>query len=144
MTKDTTSARRIDLEVWYDSWCPMCSGIKARLEKLDWLHALHFRSIRDHNALMQSPLKDVSPTLLEQRMYIRNMSTGTIRSGIEAIESISSVVPLLWPLWPTIVVSRMFGLGQRLYDYIASRRLIVPTGACAEGSCEWKPPSSDS
>lgn len=127
------------LEVWYDGWCPMCSGIKQRLEKLDWLHKLQFRSIRDQDALLQSKLQHVPLLVLEQRMHVQYRSNGRVRSGIEAIESIASYIPLLWITWPFIFMSRKVGLGQRLYDYIAARRIIVPTGACTDDSCEWKP-----
>ncbi|WP_211194419.1 hypothetical protein, partial [Pyxidicoccus fallax] len=32
----------------------------------------------------------------------------------------------LWPLLPLLWLARASGQGQRLYDFLASRRLIVP------------------
>ncbi|MDK8180013.1 DUF393 domain-containing protein [Paenibacillus sp. UMB4589-SE434] len=135
--------KRIHLEVWYDSWCPLCTGIRKRLIAIDSFRVLQFQSIRDEIAVSQSSVKHIPLPELEQRMHVREVQSNRLYSGIDAVIVISKVIPLLWIFWPLLVISRWIGLGERMYDFIASRRIIVPAGACQDQQCDWRPPASN-
>lgn len=120
------------LEIYYDGWCPVCTAAAARLRRLDWLGRLSFHSIRDEAAVQAS---GIPPAELERRMYARNPATGATAGGIDAIAAIAARLPLLMPLWPFVRLSGLIGVGQPLYDWMASRRTIVPVGHCTDGAC---------
>lgn len=125
--------KRRMLEVYYDSWCPLCTGIRSRLERWDWLHVLRFYSIRDQHVTEWIP---VSMDNLMDSMHARESSSGRILSGIEAVHALSMRVPILMPISPFIWLSMKLGIGGKLYRYIASRRTIVPAGQCNSNGCE--------
>lgn len=120
------------LEIYYDGWCPVCTATARRLGRLDWLGRLTFRSIRDEAAVRAS---GIAPAELERRMYARSPVTGKTAGGIDAIAAIAARLPLLMPLWPLLRLSSLIGVGQRVYDWVASRRTIVPIGHCVNGAC---------
>lgn len=117
------------LEVYYDGWCPMCTAIALRMERLDWLGQLRFVSFRD--GLSPAAQVGLSPAALAERLHVR--VSGRVVAGIWAVAAIARRVPLLWPLWPFVVVSGWLGVGGWLYDWIARRRAIVP--ACGGDGC---------
>lgn len=121
------------LEVYYDGWCPLCTGIRKRLERWDWLHVLQFYSIRE---LQTSEQISVPMEQLVSTMHVREIRSGRIRSGIEAVFVLSVRVPILIPFSPFIWLSMKIGIGSKVYKYIASRRTIVPAGQCDHNSCE--------
>jgi len=52
-----------------------------------------------------------------------------------AVAAIAARVSLLMALWPALRLAAAAGFGQALYDAIASRRSVVPVGACDEAGC---------
>lgn len=122
---------RWQITVYYDGWCPLCTGSKRRIEQWDWLDLIRFVSIRDPGAAASI---GVDLALLEKRMYGRYPSGGTV-NGIGAIAAIALRVPAFLPLWPLLALSRLLGLGNWIYDQIAARRTIVPVGQCNEDAC---------
>lgn len=127
--------QRKQLEVYYDEWCPLCAAIRRRLERWDWLHALRFRSIRDGQTVSEMMSRGISPDALEARMHVRCAGSGKIDSGIAAVLRLCSRVPLLMILCPAIWATIKLGFGERMYDWIAARRMIVPAGGCLEDGC---------
>lgn len=121
------------LEVFFDGWCPLCRGVKQRLERLDWLHRLIFRSIREPGA---TEGLGVAAAELERRMYVRDMRTGRVAGGIWAVAAVAARVPTLMPLWPVVILSAWAGVGGWAYDFVAARRGIVPVGQCEDDTCE--------
>lgn len=121
------------LTVYYDGWCPLCTRIRQRLERLDWLGHLAFASIREAGLAERLGR---SPEALAARMHIQVERTGQIADGIEAVVAIASHLPLLWPLWPFAWLAAKLGFGQPLYDAIARRRTVLPVGGCDDGACE--------
>jgi predicted DCC family thiol-disulfide oxidoreductase YuxK len=118
--------------VYYDGWCPLCTAIRTRLERLDWLGRLRFVSIREPGVEQESgiPLER-----LAKRMAVRWPESGRTAEGIDAVAAIAARVPALILLWPFVKVASLTPAGQALYDYIASRRAIVPVGNCEDGAC---------
>ena len=72
---------------------------------------------------------------LEKEMHIRKPN-GQILRGYDAICSLFSRIPFLVWLWPFMKVLKFLGIGNIMYNFIASRRLIIPTGNCDENTCE--------
>lgn len=120
------------VEVFYDGWCPLCQGIKQRLERLDWLHHLEFTSFRDHAV---AEALGVPPEALAERMYARVRKTGQVVSGVDAFAAIAAHVPLLWPAFPLIWLAARIGIGAWLYEFVARRRTILPAGQCDLPGC---------
>lgn len=129
--------RQARLEVYYDGWCPLCTSTKERLERLDWRRAVTFRSLREPGVEGRT---GIPVDRLAHRMHALDRQTGRVSEGIYAVADLARHLPLLMPLWPLIRLSAALGLGQPLYDYIASRRAILPVGHCENGACPLKPP----
>ncbi|MBX6377975.1 MAG: DUF393 domain-containing protein [Clostridia bacterium] len=135
------------IEVYYDDRCPLCAAFRRRVEALDWLHLLRFRSSWDAGA---ARALDRSPDALAARLHTRCPATLTVRDGIEAVLDVCARVPLLMPLWPFLKLAALLGWGQSAYDFVAARRRILPAGACPtdRGSgrrprCQNRPAATD-
>jgi predicted DCC family thiol-disulfide oxidoreductase YuxK len=126
----TRSGQR--LTVYYDGWCPLCTSIRHRIERLDWLGQIAFVSMREPGV---PEALGVEAHRLAQRMHALHPRTGRVVDGMEAVAAIAARVPLLWPLWLPLRLSAWTGLGNALYDALARRRTIIPVGACEEGAC---------
>ncbi len=127
--------RAPSVTVYYDGWCPLCSGIQDRLLRMDWLGKLAFASMREPGV---AESLGVPAGRLAERMHVRvhrTDGTGQVVDGIQAVLAIAARIPLLWPLWPLIWLSAVTSLGGWLYDLIAARRTIIPVGACDENGC---------
>ncbi|MFC0187219.1 thiol-disulfide oxidoreductase DCC family protein [Fictibacillus aquaticus] len=123
---------RKNMTVFYDNWCPMCTGIKEKIEKLDWLHAIEFVGIREDQApeRIGVPLAD-----LEKKMYAIIQHNGQIVSGLSAFTAISLRIPVWMAFYPFLKLSSALGIGHKVYDYIAQNRSIVPVNKC-DTSCK--------
>lgn len=112
--------------VFYDGWCPFCRKSVETARKLDWFSLLTFVSFRDPGVIERYGL---SPEKVEQRLH--STADGRhFRDGIDGIIQMSSRLPLLWPLVPLMWIARRIGMGQKAYDFIASRRTVIPAGGC--------------
>lgn len=120
------------IEVYYDGFCPLCQGVKKRLERVDAFRLLHFKDFRTEDYSL--PL-GVSNLELAERMHVRNAGSGKLSVGVYAFAVISTRLPVFWFLVPFIYLSIALGLGQLCYDFIAKRRLIIPVGQCDENGC---------
>lgn len=121
------------LIVFYDSWCPVCSRTKNILMKIDWLERLDYASIRDLSVLDKYPL---DPRKVEKRMHTIWINEGKFENGIRSIISIAKQVPLLWLFVPFLYMSLYFGFGVKMYDWLASKRKVLPVGGCDGDICE--------
>ncbi|TVX93171.1 thiol-disulfide oxidoreductase DCC family protein [Paenibacillus agilis] len=127
--------RTAKLEVWYDSWCPLCQQIHKRLLKLDWFKSLQFVSIRAPELVATLEKYGVSMEQVEKELHVRWIASNSIQSGIHAVISITKVVPPLWPLYPVLALLARMGVGEKLYNWIAGGRMIIPVGHCTDGLC---------
>lgn len=129
---DTVSVIK-PIVVLYDGWCPFCIQSITKFKKLDWLDRIDFVSFRnDHIAANYN----LEISQLEKRMHSIVININKVESGIYSINRICKNLPLLWILVPLLKISTSIGLGQKLYDWIANRRTIFPTGACNDQTCE--------
>ncbi|ABS21926.1 thiol-disulfide oxidoreductase DCC family protein [Bacillus cytotoxicus] len=120
--------------VFYDSWCPMCTAITERTKKLDRKGRITFLSFREKEVVKKYQLSETLQHKMEQRLYV--WKADQWYDGIHSIYVIAKVVPSYWPIVPFIKLSVLLKFGNKVYDYIANNRKLVPVGHCREGICE--------
>ncbi|BAK18147.1 uncharacterized protein SSIL_3724 [Solibacillus silvestris StLB046] len=116
--------------VLYDGWCPFCIKSINRFKQLDWFKRIEFKSFREESIVNKY---HIEIDKLEKRIHSITKNN-YIEDGIHAINRICKNIPALWFLILFINFSILFGFGQKLYDWIADRRLLFPTG-CNGDSC---------
>jgi len=117
--------------VLYDGWCPLCIKSVNNLKRFDLFNSIEFLSFRDSKILKKY---NTDIQTLEKRMHSFN-SKGKANQGIDAFIQIIQRMPLLWILLPFLYIAKILGFGQHLYDYIASKRKIIPVGQCNDKEC---------
>ncbi|PFK33488.1 thioredoxin [Bacillus cereus] len=120
--------------VFYDSWCPMCTAVAERTKNFDKNGKMKFVSFRDKDVVEEYQLSEEIQEKMEQRLYI--LKNDKWYDGIGSIYILAKAVPLYWFTVPFIKVSILLGFGNKVYDYIADNRKLVPVGHCHEGVCE--------
>ncbi|MDR6225780.1 DCC1-like thiol-disulfide oxidoreductase family protein [Desmospora profundinema] len=139
LNRETTGNNRIStmaITVFYDGWCPFCTKSVKTASRLDWFGWIRFVSFREPGVVTQWGL---DPDRLEKRLH--STADGIrFQEGIDGIIQMTGRLPLLWPALPLLWLAKGMGFGQRLYDWIASRRTIIPTGGC-DDHCDLRPPS---
>jgi len=113
--------RRWRLEVFYDGWCPSC------VRSIDLLRSLGTGLVR-YRSFRTVPEIDQDRAA---RRILSRRSDGAIREGMDVLIQIAGRAPCLWPAVPPLVVGRVL-FGQRLYDAMARRRLVMVPGGCDE------------
>lgn len=119
--------------VLYDGWCAFCIQSIKSFQRLDFLKRIEFQSFRDENIVRKYKI-DINA--LENRIHSIKKSNGVVEDGIDSINRICKNTPLLWIVVPILSIFSAIGLGQKIYDWIASKRTIFPTGGCDSDSCE--------
>lgn len=117
--------------VYYDGDCKFCISTIRRLKKYDWFHLIVFINFRKAEVF-----GGIAKEELEKRMHSWNINKKeNIFNGVDSFIQISKRLIPLWVLLPLLYVSKWFGIGNLLYDYIASRRSVIPSGKCNNDSC---------
>ncbi|MGH2404494.1 MAG: DCC1-like thiol-disulfide oxidoreductase family protein [bacterium] len=116
---------RLGLKVFYDGWCPLCSRSIRWLAQLDVLSLMDFISFRENGVAERYSL-DVGRA--ERRIQSIG-PTARIREGMDALLQIAYRAVPVWPVVPLLLLARLVG-GQRAYDALATRRLVLVPGAC--------------
>ncbi|MCY9456844.1 DCC1-like thiol-disulfide oxidoreductase family protein, partial [Bacillus inaquosorum] len=122
----STTVQSFKITVFYDGWCPFCINSVNRLKRMDYFGLLDCLSFREEGVRDEYKL-DLNK--LEKRMHSKS-SKSSVKEGIFAFIQIATRLLPLWPILPVLYLGKLFGLGQRVYDYIASNRSIVPAGKC--------------
>ncbi|PEE41203.1 thiol-disulfide oxidoreductase DCC family protein [Bacillus pseudomycoides] len=120
--------------VFYDSRCPMCTVVAEHTKKLDKKDTMKFASFRDKDVVEEYQLSTELQEKMEQRLYI--LKNNKWYDGIGSVYVLAKAVPSYWFVVPFIKLSILLGFGNKVYDYIANRRKLVPVGHCREGVCE--------
>ena len=116
------------LTVLFDGNCPLCvSAIDRWVRRLDWLRIMRLQSFRDASAVLPGGVRYID---LERRMHTVS-ETGHIAAGFDAVTAIAARLPVAWILMPLLLALRVGGTGHRLYQWVADRRMIRCTSACA-------------
>lgn len=121
------------IDVYYDSWCPLCINVTNRIKSLDWLGLIELVSIRNEDKLKEI---NISPDELSKRMHAIKKKNNKVLVGIDAISAMVVRLPLLFPLWIILKFFTLIGVGHSVYDFIATRRKIVPVGKCKDDVCK--------
>ncbi len=123
--------------VFYDSWCPLCTKAKEKIEQYDTKKRITLLSFREREVFEKYNLGGQN---VENRIYARDEVSGKSFSGIHTVRQIARRIPKYKVFAPFIAISIYTGLGTIIYDYIASKRNIVPVGHCDEEGCpiHWK------
>lgn len=119
--------------IFYDGWCPMCQHIQLSLKRIDYFRLLTCVSFRMPQVMERYNL---DPEEVEKRMHSVLLSDGNTKQ--KGMDSVIQVCKRLLPFWmfvPFLILSNKLGIGGFLYDYIASRRQIVPAAHCNENAC---------
>ena len=118
--------------VLFDGGCPMCRRTVRQLRAVDSLGKLQFVDGTNAEA-RQHFAPGLSESALLVQMYVVD-PRGRRFAGYEAVLEISSVVPLLWPLWLVGRVPGIRSLGHLVYRTIAANR--IRRGRCTDDLCE--------
>jgi predicted DCC family thiol-disulfide oxidoreductase YuxK len=120
--------------VFYDGWCPFCTTAAERTKKADIQSEVTFVSFREAHVVESYA---VPPHLLKEMEVRLYAFDGTQwHNGIYALYELAKRVPYYWPFVLLLKLSIWTKTGQHVYDFIASRRTIVPVGHCADGVCK--------
>jgi predicted DCC family thiol-disulfide oxidoreductase YuxK len=114
--------RTFGLTVYYDGWCPACTRSVLWLDRLDLLSLVRFVSFRG--------LSSVDQRRAERRI-VSVEGRGRVREGMDVMLQIAARSPLLWVFVIPLLLIRLVA-GQRAYDVVASRRLILIPGPCGD------------
>lgn len=117
--------RRLELVVFFDGWCPLCTRSIRWLSRLDLLSLVQFVSFRESGIV---ELYGLDAERAARRIQSLGRG-GKIREGMDTMIAIAIRSVGLWPLVPVFLAGRLIA-GQRVYDAVASRRLILVPGAC--------------
>ncbi|HWS56086.1 MAG TPA: DCC1-like thiol-disulfide oxidoreductase family protein [Pyrinomonadaceae bacterium] len=118
--------------LFIDGFCPKCRAVGRALGKMDRRGALRVSSFRHGD---EYAAHGITAEALERRMHVVDLTTGEVRAGFAAARALASLILYLYPLRPLLAALDLAGLGERLYDALASRRLIVPDPALCGASC---------
>lgn len=110
--------------VFIDGHCRHCRLAGAWLKRLDLSSRLAVRSFRSDSSYLRF---GITVAALEQDMHL--VSGSEVFRGFAAVTELSRQLPLLWPLYPFLLLAERAGFGARVYRWLAERRLIVPDAA---------------
>lgn len=122
--------------IFFDSYCKMCTTISNEIQHLDKENKFNMVSFREKQILAEFNINDEMSKKMEQRLFLYDEVLDKWYEGIQAIHIISKNIKKYKLFSPFIFLSIKFGIGQKCYDFIASRRIIIPTGHCKNGMCD--------
>lgn len=118
------------LTIFYDNWCPNCSKFTNLIQKLDWLHLINFKELRNENHTNQ--FIEINIELAKQQMasYTNKWNYGYI-----SLYLIFKRIPLFWIIIPFFWLLKITNFGQYLYKELALKRKIIHLH-CSSETCE--------
>ncbi|MGC8875978.1 DCC1-like thiol-disulfide oxidoreductase family protein [Thermus sp.] len=100
------------MRVLIDGECPYCRALGRALRALDL-----------GKALRVEPLKEAQDLPREELLKaLHVLEGGRAHRGYAALLALGRRLPLLWPLYPLLLLLVPFGLGEGLYRFLAQRR----------------------
>ena len=116
------------LKIFYDGTCPFCVSSAALLQRLDWFNQLECVDLHAQGVLAAAGIP-MEAALLRIQTLSEN---GDVHAGIDGVQQAARRIPALWWMLPFLRLAIWLGWGQRVYDWIAKRRLLFPLpGFCA-------------
>jgi len=120
---------RLELTVFYDGWCPLCTTSVRRWSQFDLLSLIQFVSFREPGII---EVYGLDPAAAARRM-LSITGRGRRHEGMDTLVGVAARAIVLWPVLPMLLAGRLVA-GQRCYDAIARRRMVLVPGAC-QGGC---------
>jgi len=100
------------MRVLIDGECPYCRALGRSLKALDLGKTLRVEPLQEALDLPQAELRQALHVLEGRRTH----------RGYAALLALSRRLPLLWPLYPLLLLLTPFGIGEGLYRFLAQRR----------------------
>lgn len=144
LRKQKPNAAEKNIFVFYDNWCPLCSGSVRFYQRLDWLGRISFLPCRDEILLekykidQEKAIRRMTAVRVKKaKKHPKSMNSDSLihYEGIDTIILMSAQIPLLWPVVPVLMFLHKIGLGVTVYDWIANNRKIIPIGQCETDAC---------
>jgi len=110
--------------VYYDGYCSMCNASKTVWKKIDFQKKLAFQSFRDLSSY---------PEAMEKSLHVSHK--GNWFQGYQALIEIAKQIPIMWFLLPFMYPVKWLGLGERIYQFVAKNRKIIPVNQCKDNEC---------
>ena len=118
--------------VLFDGECRFCQHQIAILNNLDLRNRFIYKSLYDPSVAADFP--ELTIEQLQEQMFVID-TQGNARGGATAVRYLSRKLPLLWPLALLLHIPGSLPLWNRLYAFIAKRRLWI-AGRCDTTSCQ--------
>lgn len=119
------------LIIFYDNWCPNCSKFASIIQKIDWLHLIDFKELRNEKHTNQFIEIDIELAKQQMASYTNKWNYGYI-----SIYLIFLRIPLFWISIPFFWLLKITKFGQYLYKELALKRKIIPIH-CDEEVCNF-------
>lgn len=100
------------MRVLIDGACPLCRALGRGLKALDLGGTLRVEALQEARDLPQAELLQALHVLEGKRVH----------RGYAALLALARRLPLLWPLYPFLLLLVPFGVGEGLYRFLAQRR----------------------
>lgn len=127
--------RKEKLVVLFDGGCGICRRTAACLMSLDGFALLEFSDLHQ----IRSQGRDL-PGLPTDEALLRDLhayADGKWSLGVGAYARIVARLPLLWPIYPLLVIPGAKGIANRIYRKVADSRLCrIPLPGAAEDPVE--------
>ena len=100
--------------------------------QLGFTKPIYLQSLHDPSVAADFP--ELTIEQLQEQMFVID-TQGNARGGATAVRYLSRKLPLLWPLALLLHIPGSLPLWNRLYAFIAKRRLWI-AGRCDTTSCQ--------
>lgn len=120
------------IALFIDGFCPHCVATGETLRRIDLRGVVRVVSFRHDDEFERWGL---SAERLERRMQAVELASGRLAEGFDAVRLLARELVVLWPLRPVLALIERSGRGQAAYDWLASRRRIVPDPEACRGTC---------
>ncbi|GLV48012.1 thiol-disulfide oxidoreductase [Thermus sp. LT1-2-5] len=100
------------MRVLIDAQCPYCRALGGVLKALDLGRGLRVEPLQ--------AARDLDPEDLLRELHV--LEGRRVYRGYGALLHLARRLPLLLPLYPFLLLLKPWGLGDRLYRFLAARR----------------------
>lgn len=118
------------LTIYYDNYCPNCTRFAGVVHRLDCLHRVEIRPLR--NLEQRDREMGINIGFAEKEMASYD---GRWAYGYPTLVKIFEKLPAFWLALPLFWLLKFTGLGQILYLQLAVNRKIIPLH-CPEDGCK--------
>lgn len=123
------------LTVYYDGQCSYCRRTAQLIRMLDWFGFMRVVSYHNDDSYLNYSLTFDE---VDQEMHVVKKQKNHIKiyRGFDSVVVIVQYLPTLWLFLPILLILRIFGIGQKLYPWIANNRVMSLSGhLCKNENC---------